>query len=122
MDEHSATFKTLSALAESNDTELPENLIDYIYKKGFREPRKIVNLVVPLLIFLKTQQYLDVSREEMFEILKGDIRNTQEYAQLKSKTLKLVEDSLENDMIGTGLFKEVSSGVIDVVEICCNQV
>lgn len=122
MDKYTATFRTLEALAESNDTSLPENLIEQIYAKGFRDPRKIVNLVVPLLIFLKTQEYLDVSREVMLQILKGDIRKTPEYIQLKSKTLKLVKDSLEKNMIGTGLFEDVSTGVMDVVELCCNQV
>lgn len=122
MDKYTATFRTLEALAESNDTSLPENLIEQIYMKGFRDPRKIVNLVVPLLIFLKTQEYLDVSREVMLQILKGDIRKTPEYIQLKSKTLKLVKDSLEKNMIGTGLFEDVSAGVMDVVELCCNQV
>lgn len=122
MDKHTAVFRTIEALAESNDTTLPGNLIEQIYAKGFRDPRKIVNLVVPLLIFLKTQEYLDVSREVMLQILKGDIRKTPEYIQLKSKTLKLVKDSLEKNMIGTGLFEDVSTGVMDVVELCCNQV
>lgn len=122
MDKHTAVFRTIEALAESNDTTLPENLIDQIYAKGFRDPRKIVNLVVPLLIFLKTQDYLDVSREEMLEILKGQVRETQEYARLKWNTLRLVKDSLATDMIGSGLFEDVSNGIMSVVELCCNQV
>lgn len=110
----------LSELAKSNDMELPDDLADYMFESGFRSPTKIVNLVVPLMIYMKTQELINVSRKEMIPILK-DIRSNPDYIKLKNNMRELIENSVTENMAGTGLFKETSKGVLRVAKCACNM-